>query len=373
MVSCQKIKIGIIIDSGNVGGVQKIAIEEVKILNKLGYFTKLLVMDKNSSLNINKHYSEYLFPKSLPKIKLYPFDFLTFNHLLCNINPMSILRLKAYDIVIAHNIIATILPLISQKLTGKPKKIVLYYHDTAYSIIQLYFGSFLIKGLVKILEKYIIKYCDLIIANSDLTAEIIKETYKFKPSVIYPGAKYKRTTKKDKKYDILFVTRWNKRRNLELIIKIAKKFPFYNVVMAGIWSSNNDKNTFVERIKKKKITNIIIIDKYLSENELIALYQVSKIYVQTEPVAFGMGALEAFMNCCLPIVWEKSGISYLFNKENLSEFIVSNERQLLERVDIFVRKFFRLSKEKEKIREILRKKYSWESHAKKILYEILSI
>ena len=372
MGCCSKIKIGVLIDSGNMGGIQKIAIEEVKNLNRLGFCANLLVMDMKLQSGEPTQNVEFLFNSKFPKIKVPPFDFLTLNHMFTYVNPIKLKKITKYNVIIAHNILSAIPPIISSKIFNKHIKKVLYFHDTAYTIINLYTKSKSIQQIVRKIENKVINSYDLIVANSDITANIIKEIYGVDPFILYPGVSYISGKPPQRKlYDIVFVTRWNSRRNLELVLEIAKSFPKFKIVMAGIWSNTRDKNEFLIKLIEENVRNIKIIDKFLNERDLLGLYYWSKMYVQTEPVAFGMGALEALANWCIPIVWKESGVSRLFLKEGMGRFIVSSKKDILKKVNEILTEY-PIKGMAQLVRNI-RKKYNWATHVRKLVKIIYSI
>lgn len=363
------LRIGVIIDTASIGGVQKIALEESKMLNEYGFSAELIALDCQGT----QDYSTYLICIGklikIPKVRIYPFNFLKLCHLILHSFDAVLRMIMKYDLLIAHNIIAGYFAYHIKKKLNIPY--ILYVHDPGYYVVDLHirkgkrYLSF-VKSVILNIEKTITENAQKVICNSFKTAERIRKLYGINAVVLYPGAHKCEYDISEKDIDILFCTRWNRERNLSLILKIAQIYRNREIYVIGTWDDDNAYKAFMKIIKKYNIKNIKVLNKRLKEKTLLTFYKRSCLYIQTEPTAFGMGVIEALMNDSLPLTWRTSGAAEIIQRENIEYLLVNSYYDIIKKVKeilnnetVRLQLLYKISRIKDK--------YSWKSHIEKLI------
>ena len=184
-----------------------------------------------------------------------------------------------------------------------------YILKTAYSNSPLKKSFPLMKPLLKFLEKKLIEQSEKVILDSKLHQKFISTTYKIKSIVLPAGADIPKQIRSNNKNYILAATRWEKNKNPELLVKLAKDIPDLIIKIAGSWTSAKQYHEFAKSITDNGLKEKISLYPEISENELKKLYQNARIYVHPIKEAFGLGGLEASANGCSGISPKVSGIT----------------------------------------------------------------
>jgi glycosyltransferase involved in cell wall biosynthesis len=164
------------------------------------------------------------------------------------------------------------------------------------------------------------RFADHIIAISEHTKRDIINLLDISPNkitVIYEAADAKFQPMSDKsliesvkkKYKtgdkfILHIGTLNPRKNLEFLVdvyaEVVKKFPDYNLVLAGKKGWYYD-DLFM-KIKNLGLEKKVIVTGYLDEEDKVALYNAATVYaIPSLYEGFGLPLLEA-MSCGLPVI-----------------------------------------------------------------------
>lgn len=327
----RRYKIAILIDQLIFGGVQKIAIEDARNFEKLGHEATLLVLMRKGA---NKNYKSYAkgvnvkflsdsYPWPFSKSIKFPiFSFFSTLHILSPfLAPFNIKR-GHFDIIVSHGTTTCFTAQGLKFFNNIPY--IAFIHDpmnyilkTAYSNSPLRKLFPFMKPLLAYLEKKLIEQSEKVILDSKLHQEFISKTYKIKSIVLPAGTDIpKQITNNDKNY-ILAATRWEKNKNPELLLKLAKDIPDLNIKIAGSWTSNKQYQEFTKSITENGLTGKISLYPEISENDLKKLYRSARIYIHPIKEAFGLGGLEASANGCPIVIPKGSGVTnYLNNNED---------------------------------------------------------
>ena len=209
------------------------------------------------------------------------------------------MKLKTYDLLIAHDFPASI-------LARRIQPAIYYSHvpnRTLYSERWVYIRKlpFLLRpiawaytSVLRAIDQSTMKKVGLMLANSEDAQEKIKASYGRKAVVIPPGV----TVDDDvlsqvrfKKY-ILTASRLNKEKQVDLVIKAMKHLPDYELIVAG---DGECKEEF-ERLAKTIGKNITFLGR-VSHDELKKLYRECFCVINvSKQEALGMVALEAQAN-----------------------------------------------------------------------------
>lgn len=254
-----------------------------------------------------------------------------------------------------------------------------------------FFAFILGKVLTKKLKKKDVNYIQdakRVIVSSEYTKSRIKNIYNINPVIIYPPASNFFKPKNPKqmrglleKYNInepfiLSHGRIIPDKRPDLFLKTAEKLQNFNykgkklnfIISGDI--NKIMKNKLSEIIKKKNLINVKIIGK-VSNEELIALYNIAEIFVVTAPKEdFGLTPIEAMACGCPVIAWDdKAGPNEtIINGKNGVFANPYDINDMAEKIKLMLSKNFKVEKNGDILNSV--KKFSEEKAKSKILEEV---
>ncbi|GIU70307.1 MAG: LPS biosynthesis protein [Candidatus Woesearchaeota archaeon] len=207
-----------------------------------------------------------------------------------------------------------------------------------------------------IVGKYVFKNVDLVIAITAYEKELLIKQFKIKNKkiIIIPNAldpiyiKTKKNIDKEKTfkiknnikkgYNILYVGRYSKHKNLERLIHIFdnlnKKIKKINLLIIGSGNKKEEKY-LLDLISNTKNNNIKLIGN-VNKEDLITAYDISDIFVLPSSYeAFGIVLIEAMSRKCAVIASNVGGIPHILGYGkyglliNTTEDISKNIKRLL--------------------------------------------
>ena len=321
------INIGILIDQLSVGGVIKVAVEEVRYLRKLGYHVDLLVLlrtTKTGNINLvdNEIPVKFLsdkFPGIFKKSFKFPFfSYFSSFHITSPFIIDRAIEKDDYDLIIAHGTY-TCLSAIGLLKKVKIPYIAYIWDPVSYILKKVYSNTPLriifpiLKPIAHFLDNIIVKNSIATITGSKVHHEILRSFDKNKIFIVYPGCKNVKIYQDRRKKYILSVTRWDSGKKPEFLLKIIKRLKNgYNLIIAGSWLRDKEKAKFEKRIVIENLSDKVKVLGYVDENKLKMLFSRASVFVHPNFEAFGMTALEAASFGC-PIIFPKgSGVTDLF-------------------------------------------------------------
>jgi glycosyltransferase involved in cell wall biosynthesis len=378
----KKLKIGVVVDQLLAGGVQQCAIEQVKHLRKLGHKAELLILMRKryptdfSYLvkNIPHQYlsDSYPLPFRQP-IKFPIFSFLSTLHILSPFLASRIIKSGQYDILVSHG---TTTCLTTQALWRRQRipyiavihDPMVYILEKCYSHTFLRYFFFLLKPLARVFERSFVQEAAETIIVSRVHLAHIKKTYGVEAKVLTHGCKTLTKIPKKRGDCILSFGRWQKEKNPQFLLKLIKSIPSAKLIIAGSWTNQNDLKNFQKDISKQKLENRVKVISHFTNQELEKLCAQSRAWLHPHFEAFGLAALEAAGHGLPIIIPEKSGVTEIF-KDGVHGFFPKKVE--LAEYKKFIEK---LSKNEPLARkmgkaawETVRKTYSWETNAQKLL------
>jgi len=374
-------KIAILVDQLVIGGVQKIAIEDARNLQKLGHKVQLLVLMRKGynpkfkefakQVNIQFLSDRYPFPFN-HSVKFPIFSFFSTLHVLSPFLAPFVIKRGQFDIILSHGT-TTCFTAQSLKFT-KGISYLAFIHDPMNYILKVaYINSPLrllipiLKPILKYLEKGLVENASEVLLLSKLHQGFISKTYNAKTTVLPPAARIPKKIHNFKRDIILASTRWEPNKNPQLFLKVAKSIPEIKIVLAGSWSNRKELEKFRNDIKRKILTSQITVSTNVTEDELAKLYQKAIVFVHPIKEAFSMGGLEAAVNGCPIIIPSGSGITnHLKNKIDGIFLDNPTEQNFIKAV----KKVISNPNYAQRMGFSARKKlmsFSWENHTKKIL------
>ncbi len=374
-------KIGILIDQLIIGGVQKIALEDARALQKMGHSVTLLVLMRKGYHRQFKDFSKGVDIKFLSdsypfflkhSIKFPIFSFFSTLHILSPFLATMTIRKNEYDIIVSHGTTTCFTAQRLKKTRGIPYLALIhdpmnYILKVAYKNSYLRFLMPILKPLLRYLEKNLINNSEGVLLLSKLHQDFISKTYQTKTTILPAATRVSAKLPHTHRNFILASSRWEANKNPGLFLQMANQIPDAKIVMAGTWSNNDEFTKFKTEIKEQNLSAQIQLQPYISENKLINLYQGARVFVHPIREAFSMGGLEAAANGCPIIIPQGSGITNYLNSGQDGIFVTnSNNHDFIKAAKNIWQNPTLATKMGISARNKV-KGFSWESHAKKLL------
>lgn len=377
-------KIGILIDRLNVGGVEKIAIEEVIALREQGVDATLVVLRRKAVVedafadlrrNVPTMYLDERLPQPLRWSFQFPFfHFFSSFHLTYPLWLPFVVKKNEFDYLIVHSSY-TCLTAMTLKKFRNIRFSAFIWDPTSYILERVYSGTFmkpvlwLMKKMAYGLDRLIINSMDTVLVGGTAHNAFI---HKINPNkdirVIYPSVHpLKKLPAKDDY--VLMVTAWKRGKNPEYVVEVARQLPDIHLKMVGKWVEPEYRQEFERLVQDNTLTEQIEIVGAVSEAELADYYARARVLLQTnDDRGFGMPALEAAGSGTTFVIPEGQGVCSLFTdgtdgfytKERDTPRIVAHLQQLLDDKPKAVRMG------KTAWQNVV-KNYSWANHAQALI------
>ena len=176
--------------------------------------------------------------------------------------------------------------------------------------------------LMQIIEKMFSKRIDLIIANSEFTKNMIKETMGLDSKLIYSGVDtdyYKRKNIEKKDNTVFFISRIEKEKNVGFLLELAQDMKEIEFIIGG-------DGLYNEELKKKAPKNVKFLGR-ISEEEKREWYSKASVFAfPTFNEPLGVVPMES-MACELPVVAFSSGGCKETIKDGETGFLCKNEKE----------------------------------------------
>lgn len=378
-------KIGILIDRVVVGGVCKIAIQQVVALRKKGIEAYLVVLKRDPNISkdwlILKNSEVIYLDDRLPNIfrssfKFPVFHFFSLFHLSYAVFLPFVIRKKEFDYFIVHGTY-TAFSAISFKYFNQIYFSIFIWDPIAYIVERVYktnipkiIGAALVRFAV-FLDKLIISQSKFVlVGGSAHNKYLLKFTSKQKLKTIPPSTNFEANIDNIKKGDyIAMSTAWRKGKNVEYLLDLLNRLPNLKLLMMGKWLDPSFKKYFINLIKDAGYEKNINITDQVTDKKQNEYYSKALVLLQTnDDRGFGMPALEAAGCGTTFIIPEGQGVCELF--EDGVHGFYTKERE----TDKIVEYLSKFIKNKSLAKEMGRKayekvvaNYTWSIHADKLL------
>lgn len=346
-------KIGVLIDRLNVGGVEKIAIEEVRTLRASGHDASLVILCKkavvtNAFPDLLKDVPIIYLDQRLPwflrlSFRFPGFHFFSWFHLSYAFFLPFVVKKREFDYLVVHGTY-TALSAVALKKRRKIPFSAFIWDPASYILGRVYTGRFLspvlwmLKKLATGFDKYLINNMDSVLVGGAAHNPFIHKMNPSKPiETIYPSVHPANRQQKKSDY-VLMVTAWKEGKHPEYVFEILKKLPDLHIKMAGKWVDPSYKQAFEKAVADNGFEKQIEIVGAVSEEELSTLYAHARVLLQTnDDRGFGMPAMEAAGHGTTFIIPKGQGVCDLFidgedgfyTKERDTKKIVSLLKRLL--------------------------------------------
>lgn len=374
-------KIGILIDRLNVGGVEKIAMEEVIALRKQGEDARLVVLRNKAVVadafpDLMKDVPvDYLDSRLFAPFRFsFPFPVFNFFSLFHITYPLLlpfVVKKKEYDYFIVHGTY-TCFSAITLRKFRKIQFSGFIWDPISYILGRVYDAKFLapvmwlLKKVAYLLDRSIIKAMDVVLVGGAAHNDFIHKISPSKPiETVYPSVHPASRLAKKNDY-VLMVTAWKDGKNPEYIFNIIKELPDIRIKMVGKWIDPDYRQKFEESVNVAGYQKQIEIVGAVSEAELAKHYSHATVLLQTnDDRGFGMPAMEAAANGTTFIIPRGQGVCELFTDGEDGFYTTERDTKTI------VKLLKRLMDDKQGAVNIgnkawtkVTKSYSWAEHAR---------
>lgn len=383
MNSLQKHQVGIVIDRHNVGGVEKIAIEQVRAIQALGHDVCLVLLRRKGLVNdafsdLTKDITMVYLDDRLPgwlrwSTKLPMFHFFSLFHLTYPFLLPWVVSKKEFPVLIFHGT-STALTGLTLRLFRGISSYAFIWDPIGYILQRVYASK--LPGWVFTLLVGFGKFVDWILLhglNGVLVGGSAHDEYflKLKPTLflnkIPPGVHPADKPASTKKNYVLLVTAWKAGKNPEYLLELLAADPKLHLKMVGAWLDQAYRRKFAQLIKQQGFSSRVEIVGRVTEQELSQYYAQARVVLQTnDDRGFGMPALEAAAHGTTFIIPEGQGVCELFSHGVEGFFTQEKDTQTILK---YLKKTSAPAAAKKYGRTAYKKvveNYSWQRHAEQL-------
>lgn len=220
------------------------------------------------------------------------------------------------------------------KLFLKTKLITGNIADAIPRVYSFNFETFLIKS--------VFLFSDIILSNSFAGLNAYK-IHNNKTRVVYNGYNFDRIKKPQKKNDliinyqlnykyiVLMVASFNRFKNYELFINVAKKFTQKNILFLAIGDGEN-LNNFKNRIKDEKINNVLFLGSTSDVDTFISISTICVLFSEYEGIS---NSIIEYMANRKPVIATSKGGTKELIINNTTGYIIPGEEieQICEKIN----------------------------------------
>jgi glycosyltransferase involved in cell wall biosynthesis len=380
-------KVAILIDRKTLGGVEKIAIEQVKALQKIGVDATLVILRRDEKLEENfkdillgvpQLFLDDRLPAFLRLSFKFPiFHFFSFFHLSYAFLLPFVVKKREFDYIIVHGTFTTFTAISLKAFKGMAFSAFIW-DSISYILNRVYKASLpgwlfsVLSQLAKFLDTLIVKTADMILVGGKAHNDFFRQIYPAVKITTIPPSTHQpsKAPSGKKKNQLLLVTAWKKGKKAEYLLELLPKLKGIPVKMVGIWISQEYLQEITNLLKKAKLDKQVEIVGAVTEQDLTKYYQESLVFLQiNDDRGFGMPALEAATNGTTFVIPDGQGVCELFINGKEGFFVEETNTTQISTIlnDLFAHPDKALSMGKEAAKKS--KQYSWEEHAK-LLKEI---
>ncbi len=378
-------RIGVLIDQLRYAGVEKIAINEVLALRKIGFDAKLIVMQRG--LTDKKVFKEILrcipvvfLSDKLPRAFRFSFrfpilSFFSLFHVTFPFLSMAKVSRKDFNVIISHGTYTSFTAIALWKLRGIP--FVSYVWDPASYIIESVYSERIRSSSLLILMKSVGMFIDKRIVNNSrliLTAckshlsLLIAQGGKGKVQLLYPSTDPDRDVNRHKGNYMVVATAWKEGKEPEYLFEIAERDKKLNIVIAGSWHPEEYQRRYLEKLNSLGLQERITVTGALSEEKMREVFSKALFFLQFKAdIGFGMPALEAAASGCTFVIPEGQGVCDLFENGVHGFYIKEKDlNSIIAYIELFTHQKDLATKMGVAAWTKVKQKYSWAEHAKDI-------
>ncbi len=362
-------------------GAQKIAIEEAKVLTKLGHDVRLVFLREGKS--------GYLLKDSLSQVNYEVFShdkpkwlysqitgiFMpdrkgegTLDYNLLKSFASSLKRSDA-DLLICHDQWAGMAGLWIKRRIGIPYEVIVHERVTGS------YSAPIIGRFARYMEQNVFKHSSKVFGITKKVADSIINVYGISAQPNFPGVDLKSFKEfKEKENLIIASATWDKDRDPKIYLRILQKLDNFNLKIVGRYRTENQFLEVSEFVRAHKLTDRVEIITAIGESDLQQLYDNAKFSIRfgngNNEYGLGTSNVEAISHLT-PVIINQLGISDIITERG-GGFVANttNPNSVdIDEVTKFIREYNTEDKYailQNQLRSIVME-YTWTKHAEKLL------
>jgi glycosyltransferase involved in cell wall biosynthesis len=311
------------------GSSAKVAGQEVRQLNELGFDSELLLIKREVSGPDREHLNAVTtasLEDSIPRplrlgMQIPGFSFFSSFHLTAPIYGPLTLK-KKYDLIVAHGTYTCFTAYSLKKIRRIPY-VAFLWDPIAYILQKVYNDTALrtalpfLRPIGKVLDKIISDASEVVLLPSKFHLARMKDITNTAIEILYPGVDASEALPKTRGDYILAVARWERGKKpffyLDLLEALRREKLTSQLVMVGPWKDSLLLNRFLKEAESRGLRGFLDLHGPPSNSELVELYRGAGLLVHAVTESFGMIGLEAAAHGCPFIIPKGSGVTDLFS------------------------------------------------------------
>lgn len=327
-------RIGILVDRLEVGGVEKVAIQQVAALRDLGHDAELLVLrgsgdgwtafaEQLADIPV-RVLERRLRPRLRGSLPVPGFAFLQTFHFTYPFLARRLARAGEWDVIVAHGTYTCLTGLAIQSRRGIPLAAFIWdpvdyilggdaYADRAVGRLLRVLGP-----LGRLLDRGLVRGARLVLLGGDAHAPYVRRLRPRRLLVQHPSAEPAATVvpHADRSPDMLSVTAWKHGKAPEALLEPLARHPRLRLVLAGDWLDAGLRERFEQEVARRGVADRVELTGRLGEAALAERYARARFVVQAfSSPGFGLSALEAAAHATPFVIPRGQGSSEVFRDE----------------------------------------------------------
>lgn len=378
-------KIGILIDRLNVGGPEKVAIQQVRALRDLGHDAHLLILRRrgivdNAFEDIRSQIPIVYLDDRIPaflrtSVRVPFFYFFALFHLTYPLILPWFVKRCEYDAIVSHNTYTSFTALALARFRRIPYGIyvwdpIAFILGKAYPYGPVRALSFALLPLARALDKFLVHNAVSVFVSGNLHYGYLAEiTEKSRLHLLPPGSDCAPKLSENRGAYLLVATAWKEGKHLEDLLEVMAGIESAELKVAGRWLHRTYRRRIDSLIEQLGIMSRVEIVGEVSEGDLNSLYANARAAViVNEERGFGLTAIEAASNGCTFIIPDGCGAAQFFEKDRDGFFFKDGDSaELGNYIRTLLGDAGRARSMGEHAWQTVLDKYAWPKHAESVI------
>lgn len=377
--------VAVLIDRLNVGGVEKVAIEEVRGLRAIGTEAVLVVLSRRAVVpgafedllrGVPVTYLEDRLPRLLrASFRIPGFYFFSSFHLTYPLLLPAVVARGEFAHVVSHGTYTSLTAMSLARFRTIPYA--LYLWDPASSILETVYRKGPISRLRPVLsrlalglDRRLVNRADKVFVAGDRHGRTVTRLLRDPARLVFlpPGHRAARSLPATRGDYLVTATAWKHGKRLEDLIEVVATLPGARLTVAGRWVHDGYRREIEALVERLGLATRVDLLGPVTEEELDDLYLHARAAVMVSVErGFGLLALEAAANGCPFVVPRSAGATRYFSEGEHGLYFPDGDRDALAGHLSTLLADERLARALGRSAwEEVRSRYTWERHARRL-------
>jgi glycosyltransferase involved in cell wall biosynthesis len=303
------------VDRLEVGGVEKVAIQQVAALRAIGHDAELLVLRGAGDgfaafadllARIPVRVLERRLPRALRRSRPIPgFAFLQTFHFTHPLLARRLLRAGEVDAILCHGSYTAFTAFAAGRARGVPVALVLWDPTRAVVMSPAYDGRAIgrlrpaLLPVARWLDRRLVRRAGLVVLGGLPYADYVRALGPRGLLVAHPAAEPvdRALDASERRPEVLAATAWKPGKHPERLLPIVERHADLRLVLAGAWLDEVQLAGFRDEVRRRGLEDRVELTGRIGEDELARRYAAARFVIQAWPSpGFGLSPLEAAAN-----------------------------------------------------------------------------